>query len=219
MSGEPQGILARVLSWLRAGYPEGIPRTDYPPLLAVLSRRLSPQEVDNIAADLAAAADGPAAVCVEDIRALIAAHLLDDPRPEDITRVSARLAAGGWPLGPPTDAAHDDPTNPTDRPPPRSRPVERLVAWLRDGYPQGVPEQDFVPLLALLRRRLTDEEVKAVAKALRRAEVSPVGRTDIAVQITKVTDQMPSETDLERVRQRLAKKGWPLDFPERSTRS
>jgi hypothetical protein len=102
---------------------------------------------------------------------------------------------------------------------PRARPVGRIVAWLREGYPQGVPPQDYVPLLALLRRRLTDEEVKAVAKSLRRADVSPVGPADIGVEITKVTNELPSEADLDRVRARLAKKGWPLDFPERSNQS
>ncbi len=217
MTAEPGGILTRVVDWLRAGYPQGIPRTDYPPLLAVLSRRLTPEEVDSIAADLAAAADDPSEVDVEDIRNLISELLLEDARPEDIARVSARLAAGGWPLGRPDDGVPTgNGTNGSARQP---RPVGRLVAWLREGYPQGVPAQDYIPLLALLRRRLTDEEVKAVAKSLRRAEVSPVGPADIGVEITKLTNEMPSEADLERVRERLAKKGWPLDFPERSSQS
>jgi hypothetical protein len=221
MSTESGGILARVVDWLRAGYPEGVPRTDVPPLLAVLSRRLTPEEVDSIAADLAAAADDPTEVGADDIRALISEHLLEDARPEDVARVSARLAGGGWPLGrlsddSATDSAANDGVNGST---PRSRPVGRIVAWLREGYPQGVPAQDYFPLLALLRRRLTDEEVKAVAKSLRRADVSPVGPADIGVEITKLTNEMPAEADLERVRARLAKKGWPLDFPERSNQT
>jgi hypothetical protein len=44
--------------------------------------------------------------------------------------------------------------------------VARFVAFVRAGYPQGVPETDYIPLLALLRRRLSDEEVAAVAAQL-----------------------------------------------------
>jgi hypothetical protein len=34
---------------------------------------------------------------------------------------------------------------------------------------------------------------------------------DIGVLINKLTDELPSEEDIERVRMRLAAKGWPLD--------
>lgn len=215
MTAEPEGLLTRVVSWLRAGYPEGIPATDFPPLLAVLSRRLTSEEVESIAADLVAASENPASVDVEDIRAFIREHLLDEAHPGDVARVSARLAAGGWPLGHPDEpeAARAEPAND------RTRPLERIVSWLREGYPQGVPPQDYVPLLALLRRRLSDEEINAVAKSLRKAEVSPVTPADIGVEITRVTQELPSAKDLERVRARLEKKGWPLDFPERGSRT
>ncbi|MET0993894.1 MAG: DUF3349 domain-containing protein, partial [Mycobacterium sp.] len=36
---------------------------------------------------------------------------------------------------------------------------------------------------------------------------------DIGVLITKITDEMPKQEDIERVRQRLAVNGWPLDDP------
>jgi hypothetical protein len=45
--------------------------------------------------------------------------------------------------------------------------VARFVAFIRDGYPQGIPETDYIPLLALLRRRLSDDEVAAVASTSR----------------------------------------------------
>ena len=35
--------------------------------------------------------------------------------------------------------------------------LNRVVAWLRRGYPSGVPEHDYIALLALQRRRLTDD--------------------------------------------------------------
>ena len=45
-------FLASVVGWLRAGYPEGVPESDYVPLVAVLARRLSPDEVRSVAAEL-----------------------------------------------------------------------------------------------------------------------------------------------------------------------
>ena len=92
----------------------------------------------------------------------------------------------------------------------------RLVAWIREGYPTGVPERDYVPLMALLRRRLTDKEVKQVSRALVRSRTLPADAIDIGVGITKVTDDMPSPADVQRVRRRLKKKGWPTDFPARA---
>ena len=40
--------------------------------------------------------------------------------------------------------------------------LAKIVAWITSGYPDGVPGPDRVPLFALLKRRLTDDEVKAV---------------------------------------------------------
>lgn len=96
--------------------------------------------------------------------------------------------------------------------------LARIVNWIVAGYPEGVPGPDRVPLLALLRRRLTDEEVKAVVAELRaRSELpgSPdVDTADIGVLITEITDELPSIEDIERVRVRLAAQGWPLDDPD-----
>ncbi len=97
--------------------------------------------------------------------------------------------------------------------------LARIVAWIVAGYPEGVPGPDRVPLLALLRRRLTDDEVKAVVtELLVRAEFgSPqdgsIDAVDIGVLITQITDDLPSPDDVERVRERLAAQGWPLDDP------
>jgi hypothetical protein len=89
--------------------------------------------------------------------------------------------------------------------------LARIVAWITSGYPEGVPGPDRVPLFALLGRRLTDDEVKAVAKELMdRGEFDEV---EIGVLITQITDELPAPEDLERVRSRLAAKGWPLDDP------
>ncbi|MCF8604750.1 DUF3349 domain-containing protein [Gordonia sp. HY442] len=84
-----------------------------------------------------------------------------------------------------------------------------IRSWLRAGYPHGVPQSDYVPLLSLLRRQLTDDEVKQVASDL--IPGGRVGSVDIGVEITKVTDELPREEDVQRVRDRLAGKSWPFD--------
>lgn len=81
--------------------------------------------------------------------------------------------------------------------------LDAIVGWLREGYPQGVPEQDYVPLLALLRRRLTDDEVAEVVRELVAAGSIPADSIDIGAQITRITDELPHDDDVERVRQHL----------------
>jgi hypothetical protein len=80
---------------------------------------------------------------------------------------------------------------------------------LRAGYPEGIPPTDTFPILALLTRRLSNDEVVAVTNELmQRGDFDDV---DIGVAISKLTDELPSEEDVERVRTRLAAHGWPLD--------
>ena len=87
--------------------------------------------------------------------------------------------------------------------------LAKIVAWITSGYPEGVPGPDRVPLFALLKPRLTDDEVKGVVRELlARGEFDQV---DIGVLITQLTDELPAPEDIERVRNRLAAKGWPLD--------
>jgi hypothetical protein len=85
-----------------------------------------------------------------------------------------------------------------------------IVGWLRAGYPNGVPESDYIPLLAVLARRLSHAEVHAVADALRPDGMLPIDNADIGVLITKITNELPREEDVLRVRARLALGGWPL---------
>lgn len=89
-------VFARILGWLRAGYPEGLPQQDYVALLGVLARRLTPQEVDTVAHRLVA--DGDIAASDEEIENMIREIVLTPPDEKDVRRVAARLAAGGWPL-------------------------------------------------------------------------------------------------------------------------
>ena len=87
--------------------------------------------------------------------------------------------------------------------------LSSIVAWLRAGYPEGIPPKDYFPVLALLSRRLSTNEVKSVAhEVVHRDGFDDI---DIGVLITQMTDELPSPEDVERVRSRLAAKGWPLD--------
>ena len=73
-----------------------------------------------------------------------------------------------------------------------------VVSWLRTGYPHCAPQTDHQPILALLSRRLSSEEVIAVARNL--AHLDRPGHTDISVEILRITDRLPAPADIERVR-------------------
>jgi hypothetical protein len=89
--------------------------------------------------------------------------------------------------------------------------LAKIVAWINAGYPEGVPGPDRVPLMSLLNRRLSNDEVKAVAREL--IDRGEFDHVDIGVLITQTTDELPRPEDVERVRERLAARGWPLDDP------
>jgi hypothetical protein len=103
---------------------------------------------------------------------------------------------------------------------PVSDVIAKIVSFLRAGYPQGVPATDTFALLALLRRRLSDEEVVQVATQLTKHGDLSIQATDIRVMITKITDQMPSPDEVERVKQYLESRGRPIneEFPPASDR-
>lgn len=87
-----------------------------------------------------------------------------------------------------------------------------VVRWLRAGYPEGVPRGDYLPLFALLRRQLTEDEIRAVATEL--AETSDretIDRIDVGVEISKVTQELPRDEDITRVRVTLEAAKWPFD--------
>ena len=90
-----------------------------------------------------------------------------------------------------------------------NRFLTSIIDWLRAGYPEGIPPTDYFPVLALLSRRLSNDEVKIVAHEFKHS--AGLDDVDIGVLITRLTDQLPSQEDIERVRARLAAKGWPLD--------
>ena len=92
-----------------------------------------------------------------------------------------------------------------------NRFLNSVVSWLRAGYPSGVPKTDYLPILALLTRRLTTDEVILIAHELK--DLTAPDFADISVEIMRITDELPAPADVDRVRERLAAHGWPLDDP------
>jgi hypothetical protein len=91
-----------------------------------------------------------------------------------------------------------------------------ILDWLRAGYPEGVPDQDYLPLFALLASTLTDAEVHLIADELAGSS-APSSAQAIRDAIASVTRTAPLESDVARVRAHLAAGGWPLASPRRSS--
>lgn len=107
-------FLARIAAWLTAGYPEGVPGPDRVPLLALLTPRLSNDEVKTVAQGLMDRAEFERGGFDHvDIGVLITEITDELPRREDVERVRARLAAQGWPLDDPRDPEPEDPASPS----------------------------------------------------------------------------------------------------------
>ena len=105
MSDSRSNFLTRSVEWLRAGYPTVVPRQDYIALLGVLRRKLTEEEIRQVAKSLAEQSllsEDP--ISGDDIEKMISDSMLQEATPADVARVSAHLAAGGWPLvDPPTE--------------------------------------------------------------------------------------------------------------------
>lgn len=95
-------LLASILNWLRAGYPQGVPEHDRVPLLELL--RATPLTEDQIkevvghitTGDSPVLADGE--ITKDEIAEFISKVTHHDAGPENVARVAAILAAAGWPL-------------------------------------------------------------------------------------------------------------------------
>ena len=100
--------------------------------------------------------------------------------------------------------------------------VASIVAFLRAGYPSGAPAVGYAPLLALLPRRVCDEEVTTIARKLLTAKRPSITNpsitnpsitgpsitdVDVGVEIPRVTDRLPSWDEIDRVRRRLSGMG------------
>ncbi|EGD55341.1 DUF3349 domain-containing protein [Gordonia neofelifaecis] len=91
-------LFENVIKWVRAGYPEGVPATEFPPLLALLTPVLSEAEVTDVILSLALEHGAETPATPERIREAIQAVTEQAPSEEETRQVAARLAAAGWPL-------------------------------------------------------------------------------------------------------------------------
>ncbi|HEV8222738.1 MAG TPA: DUF3349 domain-containing protein [Streptosporangiaceae bacterium] len=87
--------------------------------------------------------------------------------------------------------------------------LSSVIDWLRAGYPEGVPDVDYIPLFALLGSELTDADINAIADELA-ATGDPATAQGIRDAIARTSDEKPLDVDVARVRARLAAGGWPL---------
>jgi hypothetical protein len=93
---------------------------------------------------------------------------------------------------------------------------ENVVNWLNAGYPEGVPPKDYFPLLALLKRSLSEEDVvKAAQTVLRSTESDAVTEEEIRRAVESVNGKEPNPEEIHQVASRLASVGWPLAAPAR----
>lgn len=88
---------------------------------------------------------------------------------------------------------------------------QRVIQWLRAGYPQGIPENDYIALFSLLHRALTKEEVEIIARGIAesRHPGQPISDEEVAERIRSIVQEEPSGEDIQRVSARLAAAGWP----------
>ena len=87
-------VVARVVGFLRAGLPPGVPSTGYNPALALLPRRASDDEISVLASQFSPA-DGSSTTST-DVGVALTRVLGALPSTQDIQRASRRLAADGW---------------------------------------------------------------------------------------------------------------------------
>jgi hypothetical protein len=89
--------------------------------------------------------------------------------------------------------------------------MSSILTFLRAGYPSGVPATGYVPVLALFPRRISHDEAEMITSKLIGRKHRSMGRADIGVEISRITDEMPSLDDIEHVEHRLDALGWAGD--------
>jgi hypothetical protein len=91
--------------------------------------------------------------------------------------------------------------------------LSSIIGWLRAGYPEGVPDVDYIPLFALLGSQLSDADMNTIADELASSAGADSAEA-IRGAIKTVTHQTGRESDIARVKARLAAGGWPLAKPD-----
>jgi uncharacterized protein DUF3349 len=98
----------------------------------------------------------------------------------------------------------------------RQTVLDNVLSWLHDGYPEGVPPKDYFPLLALLKRSLTEDEVVKAAQSVLKTNAATedaVTEDEIRKAVHDVIAKEPNPEEIHQVASRLASVGWPLAAP------
>jgi len=88
--------------------------------------------------------------------------------------------------------------------------LDRIVGFLRGGYPTQVAPVGYIPLLALLPRRLTDQDEALAIAELTSHGSEPVAEIEIRVAITRITGELASDADTGRIKQSLVSRGFSV---------
>ncbi len=94
--------------------------------------------------------------------------------------------------------------------------LSRMIGWLTAGYPDGIPATDRFAVVALLKRRLSDEQIHEIVETLTAPDAAVrtggfISDAEIEGLTRRVMSERPSDGDLARVSARLAAAGWPLE--------
>lgn len=86
----------------------------------------------------------------------------------------------------------------------------RVIDWLRVGYPEGVPREDYVALFGILHRDLTATEIEHVVDTLRNdptypSTTSSIPDDQVRTAIEQLIRERASDHDVARVQARLAR--------------
>ncbi len=93
-------------------------------------------------------------------------------------------------------------------------PARRVLRWLRAGRPDGVAPGDYVAVVAVLHKGLTEAEAEEVATALVDEgyyDDELISLDEIHEVIAARVPEQASQEDIERVSELLAKAGINLD--------
>ena len=110
-------LIVSLVQFLRTGYPKASPSTTTSHFFSLLARKLTSEEVVQVADELALHGDP---ISANASRQAIADLIHEQPLEADIARVSARLVAAGW-----QQSARNTPTTTRER--------ERTDCWLKAG--------------------------------------------------------------------------------------
>lgn len=94
---------------------------------------------------------------------------------------------------------------------PQRNIVTRVIDWLSVGYPQDIPPQDRAAVMAVLRRRLNDQQLEEVIRRLMASRAARgeeyVSDQRINEYIRKVVDDIPTPQEIDRVARILGAHG------------